>query len=334
MKILVISDTTTLSYWLSWNFLICAIWVLMPMSVASYIIWKYEGSDYSKSERRNQQEKIQFLHDDKAWRPCLKEIHPFWLLSFRLFAFFVLLGVLVADIIVQGAVMLLYYTQWTFILVTIYFGFGTVLSIYGCHQYYKAHTAFKAQYVGIESEQGLYVPLAYGETTYGVGAEKNLIHEKNDDFPIVGILAHTFQVIFQMSAGAVVLTDCIYWFIIFPFLTIKDYDMNYLTVIMHTLNGVVLLLDTALNCLKFPWFRISYLILWTGVYVIFQWILHACVSLGWPYPFLELSAQYAPLWYLLVALMHIPCYGLFSLIMLLKHYMLSTWFPQSYQCLR
>ena len=33
----------------------------------------------------------------------------------------------------------------------------------------------------------------------------------------------------QMSAGAVMLTDSIYWFIIFPFLTIKDYNMSFVS---------------------------------------------------------------------------------------------------------
>ena len=33
----------------------------------------------------------------------------------------------------------------------------------------------------------------------------------------------------QTNAGAVMLTDCIYWFIIFPFLTIKDYNMSFVS---------------------------------------------------------------------------------------------------------
>lgn len=135
-----------------------------------------------------------------------------------------------------------------------------------------------------------------------------------------------------MTAGAVMLTDSIYWIIIFPFLTMRDYSLDFLTVDMHTLNAVLLLGDTALNCLPFPWFRVSYFILWTGIFVIFQWIVHACVSIWWPYPFLDLSSSYAPLWYLLVAMMHIPSYGLFMLFIKIKHNLLTKWFPQSYSC--
>lgn len=32
-----------------------------------------------------------------------------------------------------------------------------------------------------------------------------------------------------MNAGAVMLTDFVYWAIIFPFLTIKDYTMNFVS---------------------------------------------------------------------------------------------------------
>lgn len=81
----------------------------------------------------------------------------------------------------------------------------------------------------------------------------------------------------QMNAGAVTLTDCVFWFVLVPYLTIKGYNLNFVssrTVIwkvklfdegvlfdssvlsllqliinMHTINVVFLLGDTALNCL-------------------------------------------------------------------------------------
>lgn len=83
---------------------------------------------------------------------------------------------------------------------------------------------------------------------------------------------------------------------------------------MHTLNAAFLLLDTSLNSLvsisicqpcsrttgftmsislsvywcpfhllffqPFPWFRLSYFVLWSCIYVIFQWVIHA---LGFPW---------------------------------------------------
>uniref|UniRef100_A0A5B7BM91 Transmembrane protein n=1 Tax=Davidia involucrata TaxID=16924 RepID=A0A5B7BM91_DAVIN len=337
MQLLLTSDTTTPDYWLNWRVLLCALWVLTPMCIASYIIWKYECLDHSSESDKggSHQERARFFCDDESWRPCVKEIHPICLLAFRVIAFSLLLGTLILDVVVHGGGIFYYYTQWTFTSVTIYFGLGSLLSIYGCYQHHKMCRAFNVHHVGIDAEQGLYVPLTCGESLDRVRMEKNL-DQRGENYVLqtAGIMGHVFQVIFQMNAGAVMLTDSVYWFIIFPFLTIKDYDLNFLTVVTHSLNAIMLLGDTALNCLRFPWFRISYFILWTGVFVIFQWTVHACVSIWWPYPYLDLSRPYAPLWYLLVALLHIPCYGVFALIIEIKHYLLSRWFPQSYQCLR
>ncbi|KAL3751729.1 hypothetical protein ACJRO7_012546 [Eucalyptus globulus] len=135
----------------------------------------------------------------------------------------------------------------------------------------------------------------------------------------------------QTSAGAVMLTDAVFWLILYPFLTLADYRLNLLDVRLHSINAFYLLGDTISNFLRFPMFRFAYFVLWTGLYVVFQWIFHACVSIWWPYPFLDLSSSYAPLWYLGVAVMHIPCYSIFALIIRLKHILLLRWFPESHQ---
>lgn len=81
-----------------------------------------------------------------------------------------------------------------------------------------------------------------------------------------------------------------------------------LMVCMHSVNAVFLVGDMILNCMvsfyflsgsttllfvqfpshwmrifssfqRFPFFRIAYFVLWTAAFVIFQWIIHACVSM-------------------------------------------------------
>ncbi|XP_050224625.1 uncharacterized protein LOC126674250 [Mercurialis annua] len=334
LQILFIPDTTTLNYWLNWRVLLCAIWVLTPVIVALFILWKYEGLDNFRFCRGKTQQEIadHCLHEQRTWRPCLDQIHPIWLLVYRVVAFSVLFASLVSKASVNGfLVMFFFYTQWTFISVTFYFGFGIVLSVWGCYQYHKRSRSRSVD----DTEQGYREPLLHEEST-NMTEERKLTNSQREISVsrAASISSYLFQILFQMNAGAVMLTDCVYWAIIFPSLTIKDYNMNFMTVNMHTLNVVVLLGDTALNCLPFPWFRISYFILWTGAFVIFQWILHACKPIWWPYPFLDLSSPYAPLWYLLVGLMHLPCYGFFVLIVRMKHDLLSKWFPQSYRCLK
>ncbi|RZB82896.1 hypothetical protein D0Y65_031812 [Glycine soja] len=42
------------------------------------------------------------------------------------------------------------------------------------------------------------------------------------------------------------------------------------------------------------------------------------VNLRWPYPFLELNNKWAPIWYLCLAVIHAPCYGVYYLIVRAK----------------
>ncbi|KAK6123500.1 hypothetical protein DH2020_042764 [Rehmannia glutinosa] len=318
-------DTTTASYWLNWRVLLCSLWILMSMVFASILITKHEyrrNSDERNAENR-QEEPAGVLYEDEIWKPCLRSIHPGWLLTFRVFAFVVLTLMLILNVVVDGGSIFYFYTQWTFTLITIYFALGSLLSIRGCYRYNQSGPD---QHFDTETGQSSNV----SNSTKGINLnQENLVREK------AGFLAYTFQIIFQlffkMNAGAVMLTDTVFWFILVPFLAIKDYNLNFLIINMHSINAVFLLGETALNSLRFPWFRIGYFFLWTAVYVLFQWIVHACVSIWWPYPFLDLSSSYAPLWYSTVALMHIPCYGIFLLIMKGKHFLLSKWFPRSYR---
>lgn len=101
--------TTSSSYWLNWRVLLCSIWILACMIVASILIWRYEG--HCSRPQSSEKEREGLLYDDEAWRPCLKEIHPAWLLAFRLVSFFVLLGLLIVIIVVDKGTIFYYYTQ-------------------------------------------------------------------------------------------------------------------------------------------------------------------------------------------------------------------------------
>ncbi|XP_038686824.1 uncharacterized protein LOC119986314 [Tripterygium wilfordii] len=306
------ADTTVTSYWLNWRFLLCGIWVVIVIVFSSLIIWKNEDCGRKKGvsgETKLETERT-LLYEDETWRPCLKGIHPAWLLAFRVSSFFVLVVLLAIATVVDGSSIFYYYTQWTFILVTFYFGLGSLFSMYGCYQYHKRVGGDKVDNVEVDAEQGTSAAPAHRQAA--------------------GKWAYLFQIIFQMNAGAVLLTDCVFWFILVPLLEIKDYNINPLVVCMHSLNAVFLIGDTALNCLQFPWFRIAYFLLWTIAYVIFQWLVHVNLKIWWPYPFLDLSDPFSPLWYFSVVVMHLLCYAIFDLITRLKHTLYSRWFPDSY----
>ncbi|CAI9107790.1 OLC1v1007240C1 [Oldenlandia corymbosa var. corymbosa] len=293
----VTADTTTSSYWLNWRVTLCSLWILISLVFASILISKYEypRNHSREGSREALKESPGTLYQDEVWKPCLKTLHPAWLLGLRVIAFLVLLLTLILNVAVDGGEIMYYYTQWTCTLITIYFGLGSLLSIYGCYQYHN-------RVVNMNEDDGPDMePGVHGENSRMSNYVKSFGSNEQHDKQLAGFWSYAFQVMFQLIVS------------------------------MHSINAVFLLAETGLNCLRFPWFRIAYFFLWTAVYVIFQWIVHACMALWWPYPFLDLSSSHAPLWYLSVALLHIPCYSLFVLIMKLKHFYLSKWFPQSHQ---
>nr|AMK48027.1 hypothetical protein [Lupinus angustifolius] len=226
-------DTTIPSYWLNWRFLICAVFILIAMGLSSFLIWKYEEFNKSRRDRRRREEETAgLLYKDEAWNTCVKRIHPAWLLSYRTISFIVLLSLLIANVVSDGG---------------------------GIFYFYTHNNAFGSNadnHSSLDSEQGMYV----APTLDGAADVSNLYkssgpYQEPHTRDAADIWGYIFQILFQTCAGAVVLTDCVFWIIIYPFLTAKDFSLDFFTVSMHSFNAVFLLGDTALNCmvaLSFP----------------------------------------------------------------------------------
>ncbi|XP_044503950.1 uncharacterized protein LOC123224379 [Mangifera indica] len=270
----------------------------------------------------------------QLWTSCWKGVHPGWLLLTRFVSFIALAGFLSWDIADCDASVFIYYTEWTFTLVMIYFGLGTVVSAYGCWVYPKES---KSENGAIDEFmiRDVEETITTNTLTYGAKEIRGSIQLQSQYAEKViqhraGFWGYLMQAIYQTCGGAVILTDIVFWCVIVPFLPDAHLKLNTLMGCMHTLNIAFLLLDSALNNLPFPWFRIAYFIQWSCIYVVFQWVIHACGFSWWPYPFIELDTPWAPLWYFSLAVFHIPCYAIFALIMKAKNTFLPRLFPHAF----
>ncbi|KAF8049504.1 hypothetical protein N665_2194s0007 [Sinapis alba] len=243
----------------------------------------------------------------RLWTSCWRGLHPGWLLFTRSISFLSMAALLAWDVLKWDASVFVYYTEWTFTLVMVYFAMGIVASLYGCLEHYKEPTS---------------------------GACEDAVANKvgGDEFrERLALYGCFMETIFQTSAGAVVLTDVVFWLVIVPFLSNTHLGLNTLMICMHTANASFLILDTLLNSLPFPWLGMGYFVLWSCLYIVFQWIIHVCGLLTWwPYPFLDLDRPWAPLWYLCMAIVHIPCYGAYAAIVKVKNSCFPYLFPNAY----
>lgn len=103
MDVTMASDSTSLGYWLRWEFFFCLLSVFTSVIIASFMLRKYEGSDNA--------ERACSLYDGESWMPCVKGLSPVWLLAFRIIAFCLLLTASIADVATHGTNLFYYYTQ-------------------------------------------------------------------------------------------------------------------------------------------------------------------------------------------------------------------------------
>ncbi|ONM60329.1 hypothetical protein ZEAMMB73_Zm00001d022384 [Zea mays] len=264
------------AYWLRWQVLVCGALIALPTVAAAALLPRLRSSAPP-------------LRAADLWVPCWARLHPGWLLAYRAVALAAAVALLARLVVARGITVFYFYTQWTFLLVTIYFAVM-------CAKLLPANEYFSFEETGV------------ARTVF------------------IDILC-----LLQTSAGATMLTDVTYWGLLVPFFYRDKFGLALFTDGMHSLNAVFLLIDTLLNNMPFPWYRMSFFVFWSCAYVTFQWVLHACGGVSWwPYPFLDLSSSGAPLWYLGMAIAHVPCFFLYWLIVKAKHTYFQRMFPHAY----
>ncbi|XP_010523895.1 PREDICTED: uncharacterized protein LOC104802132 isoform X2 [Tarenaya hassleriana] len=186
----------------SYDFICFAI-VAAAVAASLWLLLVKEGSDKgvdgptveSLLVGREENEVVGFRHDGgetqvgsaRLWTSCWRGMHPVWLLATRSVSFLVLTALLTWDVMEWGSSIFVYYTEWTFALVMIYFAMGIIASAYGC---------FKSSDFNMEHRQRL------------------------------SIWGYLMQAVYQTCGGAVVLTDIVFWLVIVPFLSNSHLGLN------------------------------------------------------------------------------------------------------------
>ncbi|CAA0824942.1 Unknown protein [Striga hermonthica] len=289
--------------WLQWQVPVCALIFILPTAIAIRLLRKRTGGGGGRAA----------VEPSDLWATCWRSLHPRWLLLYRAFAFLSMAFLLYQTVAAFGFFAFFFYTQWTFALVMVYFALATIVSVPKIHEIEHTRTGEKDGFLKKNLEE-----MNYGTTSATKPTED------------LGFMENLLQIVYQTCAGAVMLTDIVFWCVLLPFMTGENFQLTLLIGCMHSINAVFLILESALNSLPFDWFGLVYFILWSCAYIVVQWLLHACCVTWWPYPFLDLSTPWAPVWYLALALVHIPCYGLYVLLTYAKHAAFSRLFPQTF----
>ncbi|KAM0892720.1 hypothetical protein ACQ4PT_025572 [Festuca glaucescens] len=305
------------AYWLRWEVFVCGALIAVPTALAAALLPRLRRS-------------VAPLRATDLWVPCWSRLHPGWLLGYRAFALAAAAALLGRNIASHGLTVFFFYTQWTFLLVTVYFALATAISAHGCWVYSK-----KASRKADESHGFLNVDVENhdlsGERKRDEIDKVKSYYEEIANEKRAAFWGRCMQIIYQASAGASMLTDVTFWGLLVPFFYRDRFGLSMVTDGMHSLNAIFLLTDTLLNNMPFPWYRIAFFVFWSCSYITFQWVLHACGGLSWwPYPFLDLSSSGAPLWYLAMAIAHVPCFSLYWLVVKGKHAYFPRLFPHAY----
>jgi hypothetical protein len=100
-----------------------------------------------------------------------------------------------------------------------------VLSIYGCYQY-----SYKNGDNRSGADHGTYIIAPAGESVYDQSIKNPCYSKMHGGKEIAGFWGYLFQIMFQTNAGAVMITDLVFWFILYPFLAYNQYDMNFVSI--------------------------------------------------------------------------------------------------------
>ncbi|XP_058077305.1 uncharacterized protein LOC131225733 isoform X3 [Magnolia sinica] len=197
---------------------------------------RYESLLFDRSDRDGFVGQMRNGHvgSTQLWMSCWREVHPGWLLATRAVSAFVLAGFLAWDIRCYDSTIFVYYTEWTVALVIIYFALGTVISAHGCWMYSKhrlenEERGGRSRKADLEESKSTVTTYKTAKISGAIEGEGH--HEQEIIKQRAGFWGYLMQTVYQACAGAVMLTDIVFWCLIVPFLSIQHFSLNMVSLL-------------------------------------------------------------------------------------------------------
>jgi len=141
----------------------------------------------------------------------------------------------------------------------------------------------------------------------------------------------TMWVMFEVCATMVFLVDIVVWTLLLPSLGEEDRGkllLNFSSYNVHGTNAVFMLVELLLNRFEFVFSHVLFVVGWALLYACWAWI-YFDISGVWIYFFVNTAQKTAPLWYLLLLVMHVLFFSLVYGLWRLKEHQLHR--PQREQ---
>uniref|UniRef100_A0A2P2KEN0 Uncharacterized protein MANES_01G232800 n=1 Tax=Rhizophora mucronata TaxID=61149 RepID=A0A2P2KEN0_RHIMU len=205
---------------------VCSLWVLWRRELAtrcedntvyeSLLLARPDIDGFVEALPRNH------VGSSQLWTSCWKGVRPGWLLCTRFISLLVMVGFLFWDMKDWSPIVYIYYTEWTFTLVMVYFALATVTSAYGCWvSSIKPSSENEApvEFLKRDAEENgpAAASLNYRDKEIRVTIQLQSRCAEPAIRQRAGFWGYFMQSVYQTSAGAVILTDLVFWCIIVPF---------------------------------------------------------------------------------------------------------------------
>jgi hypothetical protein len=96
------------------------------------------------------------------------------------------------------------------------------------------------------------------------------------------VFGNIVLLMFNIEATCVFLVDSVTWIILLPMAIATGHTselVNFESFIEHGMNGVVMMIDFALNESPIYPFHSVHVLLWAGIYLVFSWIFFATTQM-------------------------------------------------------